>query len=207
MPPQNLDRISKLNRGHACGTTLLMICMCCYFVRFLSEFLQFLDATWIEVNERARSGDPESQYLVALAFHNGYRVQVNMPRAFELAKEAAEMGIPHAAALVGAMYMRGEGVPVNEQEAEKWLLEGGEFGILEAQIDLMYLYRNRRNSLNANIWHSVAESYGMKPDGYVMLLPTQEMQNADDRGISETMQRIEETRRTFCVSNPTYISC
>ena len=70
---------------------------------------------------RAEQGDAEAQYDIGECYYNGYGVDTDYRKAFELWKELAEKEDDEAQCAIGICFYNGQGVDEDYFEAEKWL--------------------------------------------------------------------------------------
>jgi uncharacterized protein len=73
------------------------------------------------LQERAASGDPESQCRMGILYARGKGVTRDEAVAADWFRKAAEQGFAEAQYILGVMYVHGRGVRENHAEAFKWL--------------------------------------------------------------------------------------
>lgn len=90
---------------------------------------------------RASGGDARSQFLLGLAYENGYGgISKDLDEALRWFKRAAEQRIGLAQAWVGDFYYEGTGRPVNFREAWNWYRLSSDNGYPWASVMIGYLY-------------------------------------------------------------------
>lgn len=85
------------------------------------------------LQDKARSGDATSQYMLGRAYHYGYGVARNYTEALKWYRKAAEQGQAAAQFFLFSMYSEGEGVPKDIGKAMEWLGRSAEGGFASGQ--------------------------------------------------------------------------
>ena len=91
---------------------------------------------------KARQGDAEAQYRVAIAYAFGRGVQKDFAKALKWYRKAAEQGNKSAQYNLGFAYYQGEEVKKDYAEAAKWYRMAAEQGYTGAQYKLGFLHRS-----------------------------------------------------------------
>lgn len=91
--------------------------------------------------EKAEAGDADSQYQLALYYHNGLGVSKNYSKSFEWLSKAAQQNISDAQYLL-YLYYRDGYLEENDEKALEWLLKAAENENLDAQFELGKYYLN-----------------------------------------------------------------
>jgi TPR repeat protein/S1-C subfamily serine protease len=91
---------------------------------------------------RAESGNPESQFKLALRYNTGEGVEQDFEKAFNWCKKAADKNHIDAMYSLGLLYKEGEGTEKNIGESFKWFKKAAEEGHTKAQFEIgeMYYY-------------------------------------------------------------------
>ncbi len=117
-----------------------------------------------ELRVQATQGNPDTQYLLGVAFVRGEGVARNLTEAARWFRLAAEQGVAAAQGRLGSLYASGEGVPKNSTEAARWFRAAAEQGNAYAQSNLALLYANGegvpRDEIEALVWFKLAASGG-----------------------------------------------
>ncbi len=94
----------------------------------------------IEIDEAARSGDAQNQWLLSDLFRNGLCIQQSDSQAMTWVTRAAEQGNIDAQRDLGTYYIQGIGTEVDVAEGINWLRQAGNAGQADAQAYLGNLY-------------------------------------------------------------------
>ena len=86
-------------------------------------------------------GHAEAQYSLGYMYQNGFGVEQDYAKAFELYQKAADQEYALAQYALGYMYYIGVGVTMDEAKAVKWFKKAAEQGVSEAQFRLGHMYR------------------------------------------------------------------
>ena len=89
------------------------------------------------------------KYIEALRYDNGYGVEKNYYKAFELYSICALAGDPYAQFCLAKCYENGRGVIANHQQALEFYTRAANLGHPDAQTYLTNFYNNLRNNSNA----------------------------------------------------------
>lgn len=100
-----------------------------------------VSANLVEITDRARAGDAESQYQLGLAYRNGWGIERDALGAVTWLREAADQGHARAQHALGTLYEAGEGVPVSLEKARGWYAKSAAAGLVEARRSLARLTR------------------------------------------------------------------
>ncbi len=92
------------------------------------------------LEQKAMSGDPRSQVLLAMANYEGRVMQENVQEGLRLFRVAAEQGYWPAQRLLGEEYYLGKAVRQDYAEAMKWFLKAAEQGSAPAQSNVGVMY-------------------------------------------------------------------
>ena len=113
----------------------------------------------IEVlKQKAESGDPDSQYQLAIDNVSGKRIQKNDSAAFELFLKSALQGNPKAKYKVALAYFNGEGVEKNKVSGLAWMYFAVEDGIPDSQVKSMEDSLNYQDILDAKALYRLLKS-------------------------------------------------
>src|SRR5260370_37488212 len=80
------------------------------------------------LQQKAASGDPQTQFMLGLAYSMGAGVKTDAAKAFNWVSRAAESGHMLAENELGSMYASGEGVPKEDRKALEWFKKAAETG-------------------------------------------------------------------------------
>jgi hypothetical protein len=69
----------------------------------------------------AAKGHKKAQYRLGQCYKEGYGVEKDRKKAFELFLKSAQQGYAKAEYQVGKAYLKGKGVPADEKKAKTWL--------------------------------------------------------------------------------------
>jgi TPR repeat protein len=120
-------------------------------------------AAWLE--DRAKSGDPASQYRLGVLYVQGQTVPQDYQRASTLFRAAAEAGIAEAQYNVAVMYNEGMGMPRDLTQAVFWYQKAAAQGNANAAFNLGVAYANgsgvEQNMEEAARWFRRAGSQGV----------------------------------------------
>ena len=126
---------------------------------------------WFDVDEikdlakKAKQGDVEAQYALAIAFDTGKGVEEDDEKAILWYKRAAERGHMHAQHNLGISYENGDGVKQDILEAVKWYQLAAAQGNPSSQYNLGLLFSLghgpvRQNDREALQWFQLAAEQG-----------------------------------------------
>jgi TPR repeat protein len=93
-----------------------------------------------ELLEKARQGDPASQYTVARAYYLGEGVPRDYAKAAEWFRKAAERGDAKAQRLLATMLVQGQGVPADAAAAFAWFQKAAAQGDIIASANLGWMH-------------------------------------------------------------------
>lgn len=118
-----------------------------------------------DLHERAKSGDAEAQYALAVAFDTGNGLPEDDAKAIAWYRRAAEQGHMHAQHNLGISYANGEGVERDVREAVRWYRLAAAQGNPSSLYNLGLLYSIgqgpvRRNDADALRWFRLAADQG-----------------------------------------------
>ena len=94
------------------------------------------------LQEQARNGDANAQYLLGTRYRLGEGVSPDEYEAFSWYLRAAEEGHPAAQFYVGLMYLNGEGVTASDDAALEWFEKSAQAGNGQAKDMLDYVLNN-----------------------------------------------------------------
>ena len=110
---------------------------------------------------KARHGDPEAQFYLAVCYADGAGVSKDHKEAARWYRKAAERGHADAQDSLGVCFDNGKGVEQNHIEATLWFKEAAKQGSASAQINLGHCYyegrgvkKNKKESVK--LWHQAA---------------------------------------------------
>jgi uncharacterized protein len=92
------------------------------------------------LQEVAKGGEPDAQFLLAMMYETGRGVKEDDQEAFKWYKAAAERGHQTAQNNLGQMYRQGKGVKADMKEAARWFRAAAEQGNSVAQYNLGVRY-------------------------------------------------------------------
>ena len=114
--------------------------------------------------EKAKDGDPNAQFTLAVLYETGTGVPKDPIKAAEWFQKAAEQGDVKAQFKLANMYEKGEGIPKDSAKAEEWYRKAAEEGYANAQFVLGGMYANGkgvpRDSTKATEWWQKAAEQG-----------------------------------------------
>ncbi|HEX3953080.1 MAG TPA: hypothetical protein VHW90_05880 [Stellaceae bacterium] len=117
--------------------------------------------------DRAKAGDPISQYNLAVLYARGDGVAQDYQAAASWFRAAASHGNPAAQFNLGVMYERGLGVKQNLDEAVAWYRKAATRSDASAQYNLAIAYAEGRgtpqDTVAAARWYHEAASQGLIP--------------------------------------------
>ena len=86
----------------------------------LTSWVQADSAALAELKSRAESGDPDSQFRLAVAHYTAEGIDQDYTKSADWYRKAAEQGHARAANKLGGMYLKGRGVEKNQELAISW---------------------------------------------------------------------------------------
>ena len=89
---------------------------------------------------KAQAGDPESETLLALAYHTGALLKMNDTEALHLLQQAANRSFAAAEEVMGIFCQSGFGMPPDKAQAVSWYTRAAQHGSREAANDLALMY-------------------------------------------------------------------
>ncbi len=111
-------------------------------------------------------GHAEAQWMMALAYENGYGVQQSHAEAAALYRKAAEQGHAISQFNLGVHYEFGQGVQQSYTEAVTWYKKAAEQGFPNAQYNLAICYYNghgvQQSQSEAAKWFKKAADQGLE---------------------------------------------
>jgi TPR repeat protein len=120
-------------------------------------------ASWLE--DRAKNGDPASQYRLGVLYIQGQGVTQDYQKASGLFRAAAEAGVAEAQYNVAVMYNEGMGMPRDLTQAVFWYQKAASQGNANAAFNLGVAYANgsgvEQNLEEAARWFRRAGSQGV----------------------------------------------
>lgn len=109
----------------------------------LATFAQAFDGIYSQdLVTKAKRGDAESQFDLALCYMNGKGVKENPRECAKWLRKAAEQGLDCAQYSLGAMYRDGDGVKQDMQAAAKWYAKATARGNRDAMAVLLSMAGN-----------------------------------------------------------------
>lgn len=107
----------------------------------------------VKLQTKRMTPTPESEmlYQTAMAHFNGSGTPQNLPKAFELASQAAAQGSVDACVLLGNMYMDGRVVTRNYKKALEWYLRAAENNHVQAQYLVGVMYYDGKGAKKDNV--------------------------------------------------------
>lgn len=143
----------------------------------MATFAQTSQPSFSQQLTKARNGDVEAMYDVAIRYYDGIGVEKNKRESFNWFLKAAEKGHVDAMIEVAECYYYGTGVEADEDEGFYWMLKAAEAGDVYAMEDIAKDYVYYGNNDEAYKWLSKAAEKGsktavealkwMKENGYV----------------------------------------
>ena len=143
----------------------------------MATFAQTSQPSFSQQLTKARNGDVEAMYDVAIRYYDGNGVEKNKRESFNWFLKAAEKGHVDAMVEVAECYYYGSGVEADEDEGFYWMLKAAEAGDVYAMEDIAKDYVYYGNNDEAYKWLSKAAEKGskmavealkwMKENGYV----------------------------------------
>lgn len=120
-----------------------------------------------DLKKRAKSGDRQAQYKLALAYSSGSGVTQNQKKAVEYCVEAADGLYPPAQALLAHFYGFGKGVEKNYEEMVRWGEKSAVQGYALSQYNMGRCYElgigKEKDMEKAIRWYTLAAEQG-RPD-------------------------------------------
>jgi TPR repeat protein len=101
-----------------------------------------MSLSFLELYEKALSGNPVSQFNLAIRFDNGVGVEVNKLKAVEWYKKSASQGFDKAQFNLALMLEEGDGVKQDIKQAIIYYKKASEQGFSKAMYNLGLLYKN-----------------------------------------------------------------
>jgi len=89
---------------------------------------------------KAQAGDPESETLLALAYHTGTLLKMNDAEALLLLQQATNSNFAAAEEVMGIFCQSGFGMPPDKAQAVSWYTKAAQHGSGEAANDLALMY-------------------------------------------------------------------
>ena len=115
--------------------------------------------------EKAKQGDAEAQFFLALGYDVGWGVPQDDKEAVRWFQASAEQGYARAQFYLGSAYDNGKGVSQDHEEAVRWYRKAAEQGQAEAQYNLGVSYRKGvgvpQDYKEAVQWYRKAANQGM----------------------------------------------
>ncbi|WP_052692036.1 tetratricopeptide repeat protein [Teredinibacter purpureus] len=116
-----------------------------------------------ELEEQAKSGDANAQYLMGYSFEMGQNNPVNLSKAIKWYKEASANNNPRAMHRLGLMYATGSGVPSDFAKTAELFEAAAKQKDPAAQMDYTMLLFGMappeyKNSVEAYAWFAVIEA-------------------------------------------------
>jgi TPR repeat protein len=91
---------------------------------------------------RAQAGDPESETMLALAYHAGTLLKMDDAKALRLLQQAASRGFVAAEEAMGIFCQVGFGMPPDKVQAVSWYTKAAQHGSKDAATNLALMYAN-----------------------------------------------------------------
>ena len=117
------------------------------------------------LQQAADTGNITAQYMVGYSYYQGFAVQKNYKKAFDLIKQAA-VSFDEAQYELAQRYINAEGTPRNYGNAVKYLTEAAHQGHIQAMMDLGDILAMgtsyQKNEYQAYIWFNIASVYGIE---------------------------------------------
>ena len=118
----------------------------------------------LDITKKAKQGDSEAQYNLALMYDNGDGIPKNEKKALHWYLESAKQGDSEAQLKLALMYIEGDGTPKNEKKALHWFTESAKQGDSAAQYSLALMYYNGdgipKNEKRALHWFTESAKQG-----------------------------------------------
>ncbi|WP_428242717.1 tetratricopeptide repeat protein [Gynuella sp.] len=116
-----------------------------------------------ELEQRAKSGDANAQYLMGYSFETGQNNPVNLSKAVRWYKEASANNNPRAQHRLGLMYATGSGVPTDFAKTAELFEAAAKQKDPAAQMDYAMLLFGMappeyKNPVEAYAWFAVIEA-------------------------------------------------
>ena len=145
----------------------------------------------------AMQGDAEAQFLLGTGYEQGFFGAIYYQESLKWLRKSALQGLPDAQLCLGQMYEYGEGVPESDEMAAYWYRRAADHfadisGVFNAEVQLMYMYRDRRlkrNDVEAYMWFAVVGSSVDPPTDDDMKQVAKHMTNAE---IAEAQRRAKD---------------
>lgn len=139
---------------------------------FLLVFSVGVIAGMNELEQQAKSGDANAQYLMGYSFEMGQNNPVNPSKAVKWYKEASANSNPRAQHRLGLMYATGNGVPTDFEKAAKLFEAAAKQKDPAAQMDYSMLLFGMappeyKNSIEAYAWFAVIEANDPKANASI----------------------------------------
>lgn len=124
--------------------------------------LHYADADrWFRL--AAMQGDAEAQFWLGTGYEQGFFGDIDYQESLKWLRKSAVQGLPDAQFCLGQMYEDGEGVPESDEKAAYWYRRAADHfanisGVFNAEVQLAYMYRDRRlkrNDVEAYMWFAV----------------------------------------------------
>ncbi|WP_444903074.1 tetratricopeptide repeat protein [Microbulbifer sp. CnH-101-E] len=120
-----------------------------------------------ELEQQAKSGDANAQYLMGYSFEMGQNNPVNLSKAIKWYKEASVNNNPRAQHRLGLMYATGNGVPTDFAKTAELFEAAAKQKDPAAQMDYTMLLFGMappeyKNAIEAYAWFAVIEANDSK---------------------------------------------
>lgn len=101
-------------------------------------------------------GDPQSQFIIAMAYEKGDGVAPDPKKAVSFYKKAAEQGHLESCMKLGSIYLENKWIQKDEEKALYWYLKAGKQGYTQAQFKVAEIYEAQGKYEAAYKWTEAA---------------------------------------------------
>jgi TPR repeat protein len=113
---------------------------------------------------KAQAGEPESETMLALAYHAGTLLKMDDAEALRLLQHAASRGFVAAEESLGIFCQLGYGMPPDKPQAVSWYTKAAQHGSIDAATNLALMYSTgdgiAKDSAKAAMWFRNAAEAG-----------------------------------------------
>ncbi len=110
--------------------------------------------------EKAKAGDPNSQFALAGMYCQGMMVRRDYQKALEFYKKAARQGHTKAQYNLATMYYKGIGTPKDIEKARQWFLTAAQNKDTKSYLYLGMIYEEKKKRKEALKWYRLAAQEG-----------------------------------------------
>jgi hypothetical protein len=138
----------------------------------------------------AEAGNPQSQMVLATAYHFGTGVEKDTAEAFKWAKRAAEQGVADGQTFVGYYYANGEVVEKNDYAAVEWYRKAATQNERAAFNNLGTYYETGRGGLSQNLNQAIDHYRRSAALGYQLAIDNLKRLEVDPFDLAEIQRNL-----------------